>query len=147
MGPRDRKRRVQGSQESTLADVARGGAWDAWHRDRDRPGVRPQFLHPHGSIWLRAGGVPALAMKFDWMMGLPSIKRGVNGCRNRYHSNADGLSELADRPAAAQFDSFLADLTRRVANDPQNRTISHRASSSGTQAPRRNPCRLRDESA
>ena len=35
----------------------------------------------------------------------------------RYHSREDDLSQPVDIAAAAQFDAFLGDLARRVAND------------------------------
>ena len=38
--------------------------------------------------------------------------------RDRYHSTADDLGQPVDLAAAAQFNSFFADLVREVANDP-----------------------------
>ena len=63
-------------------------------------------------------GVPALAMKFGWTAGSPEYKAWRQWLAQRYHSKEDNLSQPVDTAAAAQFDSFLADLARRVANNP-----------------------------
>ena len=52
-----KKLHVQGLAESTLGDEARA-VRRAPHRDRQRPRTRPQLLHPHRSIQLRAGRRP-----------------------------------------------------------------------------------------
>jgi hypothetical protein len=63
-------------------------------------------------------GVPALAMKFGWTAGSPEYKAWRQWLALRYHSTEDNLSQPVDTAAAAQFNNFLADLARHVANDP-----------------------------
>jgi hypothetical protein len=61
-------------------------------------------------------GVPALAMKFGWTKDSPEYKAWRQWLATRYHSTEDNLSQPVDTAAAAQFNSFLGDLARRVAN-------------------------------
>jgi hypothetical protein len=63
-------------------------------------------------------GVPALAMKFGWTMGSPEYKAWRAWLAQRYHSTDDDLTQPVDLAAAAQFNSFFADLARTVADDP-----------------------------
>lgn len=114
-----RKLHVQGLQESTLADDARAvGAEHGIEIAIDPEPDRNSFIRTDQYSFVQAG-VPALAMKFGWTMGSPEYKAWRQWLAERYHSTADDLSQPVDRAAAAQFDSFLADLARRVANDPQ----------------------------
>jgi hypothetical protein len=57
-------------------------------------------------------------MKFGWTIGSPEYKAWRQWLALRYHSTQDNLSQPVDIAAAAQFDSFLGDLARRVANNP-----------------------------
>jgi hypothetical protein len=57
-------------------------------------------------------------MKFGWTADSPECKAWRQWLAQRYHSVEDNLSQPADSAAAAQFDSLLADLARRVANNP-----------------------------
>jgi hypothetical protein len=57
-------------------------------------------------------------MKFGWAAGSPEYKAWRQWLAQRYHSAEDNLAQPVDMAAAAQFDSFLADLARRVANNP-----------------------------
>ena len=62
------------------------------------------------------------------MTGVPAHKdsRTVSGAfeswrqwlAQRYHSPEDNLAQPVDSAAAAQFNAFLGDLARRVANNP-----------------------------
>jgi hypothetical protein len=63
-------------------------------------------------------GVPALAFKFGWTAGSPEYKAWRGWLAQRYHSTEDDLSQPVDLAAAAQFNDFLADLARTVADDP-----------------------------
>jgi len=62
--------------------------------------------------------VPALAMKFGWEMGSPEYKMWRAWLAERYHSTGDDLNQPVDLPAAAQFNSFFADLAVEVADNP-----------------------------
>jgi hypothetical protein len=57
-------------------------------------------------------------MKFGWTKDSAEYKAWRGWLAHRYHSVEDNLSQPVDTAAAAQFDSFLADLARRVANNP-----------------------------
>jgi Zn-dependent M28 family amino/carboxypeptidase len=99
-----KKLHVQGLDESTLAAEAR--AVGAEH------GIEIAV-----DSFVQAG-VPALAMKFGWTKDSPEYKAWRQWLAQRYHSAEDNLSQPVDTAAAAQFDLFLADLARRVANNP-----------------------------
>ena len=51
-------------------------------------------------------------------MDSPEYKAWRDWLARRYHSTEDNLEQPIDSAAAAQFNSFLADLARRVANNP-----------------------------
>ena len=57
-------------------------------------------------------------MKFGWTANSPEYKAWRQWLAQRYHSTEDNLSQPVDTAAAAQFDAFLGDLARRVANNP-----------------------------
>lgn len=114
-----KKLHVQGLEESTLAADAKAvGAEHGIEIAVDPEPDRNSFIRTDQYSFVQAG-VPALAMKFGWTMGSPEYKAWRQWLAERYHSTADDLSQPVDRAAAAQFDSFLADLARRVANNPQ----------------------------
>jgi Zn-dependent M28 family amino/carboxypeptidase len=111
-----KKLHVQGLVESTLADDARAvGAAHGIEIAADPEPDRNSFTRTDQYSLVQAG-VPALAMKFGWMAGSPEYKAWRDWLAHRYHSVEDNLSQPVDTAAAAQFDSFLADLARRVAN-------------------------------
>ena len=113
-----KKLHVQGLAESTLADDVR--AVGAEHHIEIAPDPEPDrnsFTRTDQYSFVQAG-VPALAMKFGWTMGSPEYKSWRGWLAQRYHSTEDNLSQPMDYAAAAQFDSFLGDVARRVANDP-----------------------------
>ncbi len=113
-----KKLHVQGLQESTLADDARAvGAEHHIEIAADPEPDRNSFVRTDQYSFVQAG-VPALAMKFGWVAGSPEYKAWRQWLAQRYHSTQDDLSQPVDTAAAAQFNSFLADLARRVANDP-----------------------------
>lgn len=113
-----KKLHVQGLAESTLADDAqRVGAAHNIIIANDPEPDRNSFVRTDQYSFVQAG-VPALAMKFGWTPGSPEYKAWRAWLAERYHSTADDLSQPVDFAAAAQFNSFFADLARAVANDP-----------------------------
>lgn len=113
-----KKLHVQGLQELTLAEDARAvGAEHNIEIAVDPEPDRNSFIRTDQYSFVQAG-VPALAMKFGWTANSPEYKAWRQWLAQRYHSTQDDLSQSVDRAAAAQFNSFLADLARRVANNP-----------------------------
>lgn len=112
-----KKLHVQGLDESTLAVDARAvGAEHHIEIAADPEPDRNSFIRTDQYSFVLAG-VPALAMKFGWTPGSPEYKAWRQWLSQRYHSTEDDLNQPVDCAAAAQFDDFLADLARRVAND------------------------------
>ena len=114
-----KKLHVQGLAESTLADDLK--AVGAEHKIEIAPDPEPDrnsFIRTDQYSFVQAG-VPALAMKFGWTKGSPEYKAWRGWLAQRYHSTEDNLSQPVDYAAAAQFDDFLGDVARRVANDAQ----------------------------
>jgi Zn-dependent M28 family amino/carboxypeptidase len=113
-----KKLHVQGLVESTLADDARAvGAEHHIEIAVDPEPDRNSFTRTDQYSFVLAG-IPALAMKFGWVAGSLEQKAWRQWLAERYHSTEDNLSQPVDTAAAAQFNSFLGDLARRVANDP-----------------------------
>ncbi len=111
-----KKLHVQGLVESTLAADARAvGAEHDIEIAADPEPDRNSFIRTDQYSFVQAG-VPALAMKFGWTKDSPEYKTWRQWLAHRYHSAEDNLSQPVDTAAAAQFDSFLGDLARRVAN-------------------------------
>ncbi|HEV1287328.1 MAG TPA: M20/M25/M40 family metallo-hydrolase [Bryobacteraceae bacterium] len=111
-----KKLHVQGLIESTLAEDARAvGAEHNIEIATDPEPDRNSFTRTDQYSFVQAG-VPALAMKFGWTANSPEYKAWRQWLAQRYHSSEDNLSQPVDTTAAAQFDSFLGDLARRVAN-------------------------------
>jgi Zn-dependent M28 family amino/carboxypeptidase len=113
-----KKLHVQGLDESTLAVDARAVGLE--HHIEIAPDPEPDrnsFVRTDQYSFVQAG-VPALAMKFGWTAGSPEYKAWRQWLAQRYHSTEDNLSQPVDYAAAAQFNSFLTDLARRVADDP-----------------------------
>ena len=114
-----KKLHVQGLAESTLGDEARAvGAAHHIEIAADPEPDRNSFTRTDQYSFVQAG-VPALAMKFGWTANSPEYKAWRQWLAQRYHSKEDNLSQPVDKEAAAQFDSFLGDLARRVANNAQ----------------------------
>ncbi|MBB5055432.1 Zn-dependent M28 family amino/carboxypeptidase [Granulicella aggregans] len=113
-----KKLHVQGLEQSTLADDAKAvGAIHGIEIAVDPEPDRNSFIRTDQYSFVQAG-VPALAFKFGWTMGSPEYKAWRAWLAQRYHSTDDDLTQPVDYAAAAQFNSFLADLARTVANDP-----------------------------
>jgi Peptidase family M28 len=112
-----KKLHVQGLVESTLAVDARAvGAEHNIEIAGDPEPDRNSFTRTDQYSFVLAG-VPALAMKFGWTAGSPEYKAWRQWLAQRYHATEDNLSQPVDTAAAAQFNSFLGDLARRVANN------------------------------
>jgi Zn-dependent M28 family amino/carboxypeptidase len=112
------KLHVQGLEQSTLANAARSVG--AEHHIVIAPDPEPDrnsFIRTDQYSFVQAG-VPALAFKFGWTQGSPEYKAWRAWLSQRYHSTDDDLTQPVDFAAAAQFNDFLADLARTVANDP-----------------------------
>ena len=113
-----KKLHVQGLEQSTLVDDARAvGEQHHIVIAGDPEPDRNSFVRTDQYSFVQAG-VPALAFKFGWEAGSPEYKAWRGWLAQRYHSTDDDLTQPVDLAAAAQFNSFLADLARRVANDP-----------------------------
>jgi Zn-dependent M28 family amino/carboxypeptidase len=114
-----KKLHVQGLAESTLADDLK--VVGAEHKIEIAPDPEPDrnsFIRTDQYSFVQAG-VPAVAMKFGWTKGSPEYKAWRGWLAQRYHSTEDNLTQPVDYAAAAQFDDFLGDVARRVANDAQ----------------------------
>lgn len=113
-----KKLHVQGLEQSTLA-VAAKKVGEAHHIviAPDPEPDRNSFIRTDQYSFVQAG-IPALAFKFGWEAGSAEYKAWRGWLAERYHSTADDLSQPVDLVAAAQFNSFYADLARAVADDP-----------------------------
>jgi Zn-dependent M28 family amino/carboxypeptidase len=113
-----RKLHVQGLEQSTLADDAEK-VGEAHHIviAPDPEPDRNSFIRTDQYSFVQAG-IPALAFKFGWQPGSPEYKAWRGWLAQRYHSTDDDLTQPVDFAAAAQFNSFFADLARTVADDP-----------------------------
>ncbi|HEX4322729.1 MAG TPA: M20/M25/M40 family metallo-hydrolase [Acidobacteriaceae bacterium] len=113
-----KKLHVMGLEQSTLAEQAKAvGAEHSIEIAVDPEPDRNSFIRTDQYSFVQAG-VPALAFKFGWTMGSPEYKAWRGWLAQRYHSTDDDLTQPVDLAAAAQFNSFLADLARKVADDP-----------------------------
>jgi hypothetical protein len=113
-----KKLHVQGLEQSTLAmDAKKVGEEHHIVVAGDPEPDRNSFIRTDQYSFVQAG-VPALAFKFGWEAGSPEYKAWRGWLAERYHSTADDLSQPVDLVAAAQFNSFYADLARTVADDP-----------------------------
>ncbi len=112
-----KKLHVQGLEQSTLAGQASAvGAKHNIEIAGDPEPDRNSFVRTDQYSFVQAG-VPALAMKFGWTAGSPEYKAWRSWLAERYHSTDDDLKQPVDLTAAAQFNSFFADLAQAVAND------------------------------
>ena len=112
-----KKLHVQGLEQSTLADDAKAvGAEHHIEIATDPEPDRNSFIRTDQYSFVQAG-VPALAFKFGWTAGSPEYKAWRAWLAERYHSTDDDLTQPVDFAAAAQFNSFLADLAKKVADD------------------------------
>ena len=113
-----KKLHVQGLEQSTLAvDAEKVGEEHHIVVAGDPEPDRNSFIRTDQYSFVQAG-IPALAFKFGWEPGSPQYKAWRGWLAQRYHSTEDDLSQPVDLEAAAQFNSYFADLARTVADDP-----------------------------
>jgi len=113
-----KKLHVQGLEQSTLAiDAKKVGEDHHIVIAGDPEPDRNSFIRTDQYSFVQAG-IPALAFKFGWEPGSPEYKAWRAWLAERYHSTQDDLSQPVDLAAAAQFNSYFADLARTVADDP-----------------------------
>jgi Zn-dependent M28 family amino/carboxypeptidase len=113
-----KKLHVQGLEQSTLAvDAKKVGEEHHIVIAGDPEPDRNSFIRTDQYSFVQAG-IPALAFKFGWEPGSPEYKAWRGWLAQRYHSTEDDLSQPVDLAAAAQFNSYFADLARTVADDP-----------------------------
>jgi len=109
---------VQSLEQSTLGDAVREvGAAHNIEIALDPEPDRNSFVRTDQYSFVQAG-VPALAMKFGWTADSPEYKAWRAWLAERYHSTDDDLTQPVDLVAAAQFNSFFADLASAVADNP-----------------------------
>ncbi len=63
-------------------------------------------------------GIPALAFKFGFAKGTPEFQVEHDWRANRYHAPSDDLSQPVEKEEAVKLDTFVAALTKRVADAP-----------------------------
>ena len=107
---------VQELTESTLGDDIRAVAKAVnVEIQADKEPNANRFIRSDQYSFVKKG-VPALAFKFGWIPGSPEEKIFKDWYTNRYHSVSDDLTQPVDKAAAAQFNSILMTLVRRVAD-------------------------------
>jgi hypothetical protein len=112
-----KKLNVQGLEQSTLGDdVRRVGEAHHILIGGDPEPDRNSFTRTDQYSFVQAG-IPALAMKFGWDFGTPEYKAWRAWLAQRYHSTTDDLNQPVDKVAAAQFNTFFADLALEIANN------------------------------
>jgi Zn-dependent M28 family amino/carboxypeptidase len=110
---------VQGLNESTLGGDAKAvAAAHGYETTLDPYPDRNSFIRTDQYSFVRTG-VPALAFKFGWAPNSAEQATEKAWRANRYHSPADNLTQPIDKPAAADFDQYMADLALRVADEDQ----------------------------
>jgi hypothetical protein len=109
---------VQGLTESTLGDQVRAAAKGLGVEvQTDREPEQNRFIRSDQYSFIR-NGVPSLAFKFGYEFGSPEEKIRRDWVRDRYHKPSDDLTQPVDTAAAARFNRVIADLLKRVADDP-----------------------------
>lgn len=111
-----------GAAHSSLGGVLAAAAQSQGFTVSDDP--KPEeviFVRSDQYAFVRAG-VPALYLKsgHKGLPGGPNLEELENDFRkHRYHQPADDLAQPIDWPSAAALARLAADLTRRIADDPQ----------------------------
>jgi Zn-dependent M28 family amino/carboxypeptidase len=108
---------VQGLAESTLGNDARAvGQLNDVEVQFDKQPDENRFIRSD-QVNFVAQGIPALAFKFGWVPDSPEEKTFNDWVKTRYHQPSDDLNQPVDKVGAAQFDSYLAQLAVRVADE------------------------------
>ncbi len=108
-----------GLNESSLGDQLRAAAEGfgiSAHPDPEPD--RNLFIRSDQYSFIRRG-IPALFFKFGYAPGSPEERLQKEWIKTRYHAPSDDLKQPVDREAAALFNRVIAELTVRVANDPE----------------------------
>ncbi len=107
---------VQGLGESSLGNDARAvSQLNDIEVQFDKQPDENRFIRSD-QVNFVAQGIPALAFKFGWVPDSPEMKTFNDWVKSRYHQPSDDLDQPIDKAAAAQFDSYLAQLATRVAD-------------------------------
>jgi hypothetical protein len=107
---------VQGLGESTLGGDVRAIAEQAGVQvQADKEPEHNRFIRSDQYSFIKKG-VPSLAFKFGYIPGTPEEKTFKAWYHDRYHAPSDDLSQPVDLAAAAQFNTILEKLARRVAD-------------------------------
>lgn len=109
---------VQGLGESTLGNDIRGVAQlNDVEVQFDKQPPQNRFIRSDQASFVRQG-IPGLGFKFGWTPDSPEQKIFNTWIHDRYHAPSDDLQQPVDTVAAAQFTHIIAQLTLRVANEP-----------------------------
>ena len=110
---------IQGADESSLgADARAVAAEKGYALIADPYPDRNSFVRTDQYSFVRAG-VPALSLKFGFAPGSPEQQVERDWRANRYHAPSDDLAQPVDLKAADDFNAYLADLARRIADQDQ----------------------------
>lgn len=110
---------IQGADESSLGAEARAVAAERGYELIPDPYPdRNSFVRTDQYSFVRAG-VPALSLKFGFALGSPEQQMEREWRTNRYHAPSDDLAQPVDLKAADDFNAYLADLARRIADQDQ----------------------------
>jgi hypothetical protein len=109
---------VYGLDESTLGDDVRAIA------SKMRVRIQPD-PEPSRNVFIRSDqysfilhGVPSLMLDFGAEKGSPEAEIQKRWLSERYHAPSDDLNQPVDKPAAAEFNTFVMKLMERVADTP-----------------------------
>jgi len=109
---------VYGLDESTLGNDVRAIA------SKMRIRIQPD-PEPSRNVFIRSDqysfilhGVPSLMLDFGAEKGSPEAAIQKRWLSERYHAPSDDLNQPVDKPAAAEFDTFVMKLMERVADAP-----------------------------
>jgi Zn-dependent M28 family amino/carboxypeptidase len=109
---------VQGLGESTLGNDIRAVAQrNDVEVQFDKQPPENRFIRSDQASFVRQG-IPGLAFKFGWLPDSPEQKTFNEWIQTRYHAPTDDLNQPVDPIAAAQFSEIIAQLARRVSNNP-----------------------------
>jgi Zn-dependent M28 family amino/carboxypeptidase len=110
---------VLGETESTLGEIAReAAAATGVTLVPDPAPAQGSFTRSDQYSFIRTG-VPALSAKIGYRPSTPEAAADRAWRSTRYHGPADDLSQPFDREAAVGFNTYMAELIRRVADAPE----------------------------